>query len=63
MQGCVSDREHLVATNSTDWLDCLPIAEKMIAEGKGDQILPPDACKKMGMKITAYRTWSLIAVG
>jgi starvation-inducible outer membrane lipoprotein len=33
----------------------------MMEEGKGDQVMDDIACEAMGIKITAYRLWSLLS--
>jgi hypothetical protein len=33
----------------------------MMKDGKGDQVMDPTACEAMGIRITAYRLWSLLS--
>lgn len=66
MQAPVSDRE--VCAKDKPYCDYLSIAEKMVKEGRGQEIMPDEFCKKAGfggveMKMTAYRLWSLMGVG
>jgi hypothetical protein len=64
MQAPASDREYFSGGNDSGinaWLTNLPIAEQMMKDGKGDQLMDTDACKAMGIRITAYRLWSLLS--
>ncbi|EIW73056.1 hypothetical protein TREMEDRAFT_56114 [Tremella mesenterica DSM 1558] len=63
MQAPVSDREYHVSADNRAWLDALPVAEKMLKEGNGDELLPKPVRERMGVMMTAYRAWSLLAVG
>ncbi|OCF34557.1 dolichol-phosphate mannosyltransferase [Kwoniella heveanensis BCC8398] len=67
MQAPASDREFLQVLKMNDYFDVLPQAEKMIAEGKGEDLMDAEFCKKAQfgdeMKITAYRTFSLAGKG
>jgi pimeloyl-ACP methyl ester carboxylesterase len=62
MQAPVSDREHFGIDPTTKaWTDMLPTATAMVDEGRGDELLPPAFAKEAGMKMTAYRLWSLLS--
>jgi len=64
MQAPASDREYFSGGDDTGinaWLSNLPIAEQMMKDGKGDQIMDDKACEAMGIRITAYRLWSLLS--
>ncbi|WVQ94387.1 hypothetical protein IAU59_001466 [Kwoniella sp. CBS 9459] len=67
MQAPASDREFLQVLKMNDYFDVLPQAEKMIAEGRGEELMDEAFCKKAQfgdeMKITAYRTFSLAGKG
>ncbi|BEI83793.1 hypothetical protein CcaverHIS002_0403970 [Cutaneotrichosporon cavernicola] len=61
MQAPVSDREHFSVDPTTKaWTDMLPIATKMVDEGKGKEIIP-GFDKVGGMNMSAYRLWSLMS--
>jgi hypothetical protein len=64
MQAPASDREYFSGGDDSGinaWLSNLPIAEQMMKDGKGDQVMDPTACEAMGIRITAYRLWSLLS--
>ena len=64
MQAPASDREYFSGGDDTGinaWLSNLPIAEGMMKDGKGDQVMDDKACEAMGIRITAYRLWSLLS--
>ncbi|TDZ49932.1 UPF0613 protein [Colletotrichum trifolii] len=65
LQGTVSDRESIVDFVSPDELKKgLDLAEKMISEGKGDEVLPTDHVPPVfSSPMTAYRWHSLAAKG
>ncbi|WVF66774.1 hypothetical protein IAT40_001516 [Kwoniella sp. CBS 6097] len=67
MQAPASDREFLQVLKLNDYFDVLPQAEKMIAEGRGEELMDDAFCKKAQfgdeMKINAYRTFSLAGKG
>jgi hypothetical protein len=59
-----SDREYFSGGDDSGinaWLSNLPIAEQMMKDGKGDQVMDATACEAMGIRITAYRLWSLLS--
>ncbi|TXT04854.1 hypothetical protein VHUM_03937 [Vanrija humicola] len=61
MQAPVSDREHFILQPETKpWFDQLPLAEKLLAEGKGDTVLDY-AFDAHGLRLTAYRAFSLLS--
>lgn len=61
MQAPVSDREHFILQDDTkEWFEQLPLAEKLLAEGKGDTVLDY-AFDSHGLRLTAYRTVSLLS--
>lgn len=65
MQGPASDREFFEHEDEKDkdgqiWLDQLPIARKMITEGKGHNVLGKEFCEKAGCRLSANRLVSLI---
>lgn len=62
LQAPVSDREALDDFFPT-WRDSLADAEKLIAEGKKDHLMPVDKVPEVFSPITAYRFWSLVAPG
>lgn len=62
MQAPVSDREHFGVDKSTKaWTDQLPRATELVEEGKGATILDEAFCKEAGLKMSAYRLWSLLS--
>lgn len=61
MQAPASDREGL--QNEKEWMDQLDPAKAMIEAGKGDHLLDWEFCKANNVKISAYRLFSLLAVG
>jgi hypothetical protein len=64
MQAPASDREYFSGGDDNEinaWLSNLPIAEQMMKDGKGDQLMDVKACEAMGIRITAYRLWSLLS--
>jgi hypothetical protein len=64
MQAPASDREYFSGGDDSGinaWLSNLPIAERMMKDGKGDQVMDATACEAMGIRITAYRLWSLLS--
>ncbi|KAF6836002.1 esterase lipase [Colletotrichum plurivorum] len=65
LQGPVSDRESIVDfVKPEDMKKGLDLAAKMIAEGKGDEILPSDHVPSIfNTPLTAYRWHSLTAKG
>ncbi|WWC67377.1 uncharacterized protein I206_101285 [Kwoniella pini CBS 10737] len=68
MQAPASDREFLDLLGLKDWFDVLPLAEQMIKDGKGEELMPKEFCESAGsdgvpLPITAYRVWSLVGVG
>ncbi|KAK8844822.1 hypothetical protein IAR55_006672 [Kwoniella newhampshirensis] len=68
MQAPVSDREFMPLVGMKDHIAAVPLAEKMIAEGNGEELMPKDFRKKAGfgqgeLAINAYRLWSLVGVG
>ncbi|WWC90278.1 uncharacterized protein L201_005211 [Kwoniella dendrophila CBS 6074] len=68
MQAPASDREYLKLLGLNDWFDNLPIAEEMIKQGKGDDLMSKEFCKSAGfgnapLPITAYRLHSLVGKG
>lgn len=63
LQAPVSDREALDDLFPT-WRESLEHAENLIAEGKKDHLMPVDLVPHdLGAPMTAYRLWSLMAVG
>ena len=44
------------------WMAQLPLAEKMLAEGRGNELMDKGFCKRFG-KMSAYRVHSLLARG
>ncbi|KAL1405355.1 hypothetical protein Q8F55_008986 [Vanrija albida] len=61
MQAPVSDREHFATDAATRaWFDQLPVAEGLIAEGKGETLLDY-AFDGFGLRLTAYRAHSLLS--
>ena len=65
MQAPVSDREYFEQVDdelTRPWRAHLPQAEKMVKEGKGDELLDWEFCKEVGM-VNAYRLYSLYAKG
>ncbi|WVW81194.1 hypothetical protein I302_103185 [Kwoniella bestiolae CBS 10118] len=68
MQAPASDREYLDLLGAKEWFTMLPLAEKMIKEGRGDELLPKEFCDKANfggnpLPITADRLFSLIGTG
>lgn len=64
MQAPASDREYFSGGDDSGinaWLSNLPVAEQMMKDGKGDQVMEASACEAMGIRITAYRLWSLLS--
>lgn len=64
MQAPASDREYFSGGDDAGinaWLSNLPTAEQMMKDGKGDQVMDDAACEAMGIRITAYRLWSLLS--
>lgn len=64
MQAPASDREYFAEGDDPGvnaWNRNLPIATKMLEEGAGDKVMDDEACKAMGISITAYRLWSLLS--
>ncbi|ORY26999.1 hypothetical protein BCR39DRAFT_578327 [Naematelia encephala] len=65
MQAPASDREFFTSeTGDTQgWKEQLRIAEELIKEGKGDEIVDKAFCKAIGARMTAYRVHSLVGIG
>jgi hypothetical protein len=65
MQGPASDREHFEhdRTKYKSWFAQLPIARRLMDEGRGEEILDKAFCDEEGCRMSAYRTFSLGAVG
>nr|XP_031861988.1 uncharacterized protein CI109_002401 [Kwoniella shandongensis]KAA5529060.1 hypothetical protein CI109_002401 [Kwoniella shandongensis] len=68
MQAPVSDREFMPLIGMTDHINAVPLAERMISEGRGDELMPKDFREKAGfgqgeLAINAYRLRSLVGVG
>lgn len=64
LQAPVSDREWAEYTGQSELQDAIEVAEKMIADGKSDYIVPKDKAQILtGVPITAYRLRSLAAKG
>lgn len=62
MQAPVSDREHFYFDKAMrPWIDMLPTATKMVEEGRGAEVLSEEFCKQAGLKVSAYRLWSLLS--
>ena len=64
MQAPASDREYFSEGDDPGvnaWNQNLVVACRMMEEGKGDQVMDDKACEAMGIKITAYRLWSLLS--
>lgn len=64
MQAPASDREYFSEGDDPGvnaWNRNLVVASQMMEEGKGDQMMDVKACEAMGIKITAYRLWSLLS--
>lgn len=64
MQAPASDREYFAEGDDPGvnaWNKNLVVAAQMMQEGKGDQVMDPKACEAMGLRITAYRLWSLLS--
>lgn len=64
MQAPASDREYFSEGDDPGvnaWNRNLKVASQMMDEGRGDQVMDPKACEEMGLKITAYRLWSLLS--
>lgn len=63
LQAPVSDREGL-EDMFPSWPESLKVAEKLIAEGKKDHLMPVDLVPEvLEAPMTAYRFWSLVAPG
>ena len=62
LQAPVSDRE---CFDSKEVFKAGELAQKMVREGKGEDLLPKDVAKAaFGLEeCTAYRMWSLVCVG
>lgn len=58
-QAPVSDREAIDDTIKS----YIPLARKMIDEGRQEEAMPREACKWFATPITAYRFFSLFAEG
>ncbi len=58
-----SDREYFEKDRDALWVEQLALAEGMIAEGRGDQLMDDRMTEAFGARITAYRLHSLIGVG
>ncbi|WVR03042.1 hypothetical protein IAU60_000031 [Kwoniella sp. DSM 27419] len=63
MQAPASDREFLDKLGCRDWFEQLPEAERLIKEGRGEDLLDKAFCKSEGMDVNAYRLHSLIGQG
>ncbi|WRT63145.1 uncharacterized protein IL334_000048 [Kwoniella shivajii] len=68
MQAPVSDREFMKSFKMKEWFDVLPLAEQMIKDGKGEELMPKEFCDKAGfdgvsLPINACRLRSLIGTG
>jgi hypothetical protein len=66
MQAPVSDREYFTMIPSKEneaWSAMLPTAERLVKEGKGEEVLDAEFCKKVGGRMTAYRLFSLLGIG
>ncbi|WWC57520.1 uncharacterized protein I303_100052 [Kwoniella dejecticola CBS 10117] len=68
MQAPASDREFLELLGLKEWFEVLPLAEEMIRDGRGEELMPKEFCESAGfggvpLPITAYRVHSLIGVG
>jgi predicted alpha/beta hydrolase family esterase len=64
MQAPASDREYFAEGDDPGvnaWNRNLTVASRMMEEGKGDKVMDDEACKAMGITITAYRLWSLLS--
>lgn len=57
-----SDREFFESHPDKLWTEQLAVAERLLREGKKDQILD-DMTEPFGARVTAYRLHSLIGVG
>lgn len=63
MQAPVSDREHFGTVDDAEsvaWRGALPRARELVKAGKGDTILDEPG---IGIRITAYRLYSLLDIG
>lgn len=58
-----SDREFYEKGKDPLWADQLSIAQKLLDEGRKDQILDDKMTEAFGARVTAYRLHSLIGVG
>lgn len=58
-----SDREFFEKDRDALWVEQLAIAERLIAEGRGDQLMDGRMAEAFGARVTAYRLHSLIGVG
>jgi predicted alpha/beta hydrolase family esterase len=58
-----SDREYFEKDHDALWVEQLALAEGMIAEGRGDQLMDDRMTEAFGARVTAYRLHSLIGVG
>ncbi|KAK4688240.1 hypothetical protein P7C73_g1865, partial [Tremellales sp. Uapishka_1] len=64
MQAPVSDREWLATGDKGKiWRDQIPIAEEMMANGRGTEVLDQSFCEMVGARISADRLFSLVAEG
>lgn len=67
MQAPASDRQYFQgkpeAPTYRFWADALVVAEKLIKEGKKDQLMSEEFCKQAGCPMSAYRTHSLVGIG
>lgn len=64
MQAPASDREYFAEGDDPGvnaWIRNLSVASQMMEDGKGDEVMDEKACEAMGLRITAYRLWSLLS--
>lgn len=58
-----SDRQFFEKDNDPVWKEQLVIAQRLIAEGKGEEMLGEEMTKAAGARMTANRVFNLIGVG
>lgn len=65
LQAPVSDREGLVSLETEKTSQLATVAEKMVKEGRGSELVPGELAKNLFKfeQMTAYRAWSLLCIG
>ena len=61
LQAPVSDREGYVKAGMTEWVEAGRTAKELVDAGRGKEIMD-DWEGRLGVRVTAYRVWSLTAV-